>query len=146
MQGIETILKEQKIFIGKTAGDSMEPMLRAGRDTVVIVPPTFPLKRGDVPVYRYLGHYTMHRILCKTRHGYIICGDNRVMPERGVHDEDIIGVLTGFYHDGVYVSCEDAAYRRYTKRVLFRYPLRLFGFVFRKGLEKLKIIKKGRNL
>ncbi len=146
MQGIETILKEQKIFIGKTAGDSMEPMLCAGRDTVVIVPPSFPLKIGDVPVYRYLGHYTMHRILLKTRHRYIICGDNRVMPERNVREEDIIGVLTAFYHDGKYISCEDADYRRYTRRVLFRYPFRLFAFLFRKGLGKLKISRKGRNI
>ena len=137
MQNIETILKEQKMFIGKTAGDSMEPMLSEGRDTVVIIPPAFPLRAGDVPVYRSMGHYTMHRILLKTRRGYVICGDNRAFPELHVKNEDIVGVLAAFYHDGTYVSCEDAAYRRYVKRVLRTYPCRLLKAIWRRGLQKL---------
>ncbi len=137
MQGIETILKEQNIFLGKTEGDSMEPMLCAGRDTVLIVPPTFPLRRGDVPVYRSRGHYTMHRILLKTRRGYIICGDNRVWPERGIRDTDIVGVLDAFYHDGTYVSVRDASYKKYVRRVLRRYPFRLIAFIFQKGVQKI---------
>lgn len=138
MQGIETILKEKKIFIGKTAGDSMEPMLREGRDTVIVVPPTFPLKKGDVPVYRRDGHYTMHRIVRVRPRGYVICGDNRALPERDIRDEDIIGVLAAFYRDGVYVSCTDADYLRYTARICRTYPRRLFYLYWTRLWGKLK--------
>ncbi len=146
MQGIESILREKKIFIGKTAGDSMEPMLREGRDTVIVVPPTFPLKKGDVPVYRKSGHYTMHRIVRKTRRGYIICGDNRVIPERDVREEDIIGVLAAFYHGETYVSCTDAAYIRYTKKVCRAYPRRLFRSFLTRIVRKIKNICKKENV
>lgn len=139
---IETILKEQKIFIGKTAGDSMEPMLREGRDTVIITPPLFPLKKGDVPVYRRDGHYTMHRIVRKTRDGYIICGDNRALPERDIRDSDIIGMLAAFYHDGKYVDCNDEAYQKYVKRVCRKYPLRLFCRYFSGACRRIKNIFK----
>ena len=145
MQGIENILREQKIFIGKTAGDSMEPMLCEGRDTVIVVPPTFPLKKGDVPVYRRNGHYTMHRIVKVTRRGYIICGDNRVIPERDVREEDIIGVLTAFYQDKTYVSCTDADYIRYTKKVCRSYPRRLLGWFFTRLVRKIKKVFKKEN-
>lgn len=45
----------------------MFPMVMEGKDTVIIVPPEFPLKKYDVPVYRRDGHYTMHRIVKVTK-------------------------------------------------------------------------------
>lgn len=125
MQGIEKSLKEDKIFICKTEGDSMYPMLLSGRDTVIIVPPDFPLKKYDVPVYRRDGHYTMHRIVKVTRKGYIICGDNRTNLERDITDKDIIGVLSAFYRDGEFVECTDKDYIRYAKKVCRNLPVRI---------------------
>ncbi|MBQ7036674.1 MAG: S24/S26 family peptidase [Clostridia bacterium] len=138
MHGIETILKEEKIFIGQTKGDSMEPMLCGGRDTVIIVPPRLPLSSGDVPVYRRGGHYTMHRIIKVTKYGYLICGDNRPVPEKNVKTEDIIGVLAAFYHDGKYVDCKDAAYLAYTRKICRTYPLRRFRYLLKRIPSKLK--------
>ena len=138
MHGIETILKEEKIFIGKTSGDSMEPMLKSGRDTVIIVPPVFPLSAGDVPVYRRDGHYTMHRIIKIVPDGYLICADNRPTPERNVKPEDIIGVLAGFYHDGKYVDCKDEPYLAYARKICRSYPLRRFRYILSRIPEKIK--------
>lgn len=117
MKGIEKSLKEDKIYIGKTQGDSMCPMLISGRDVVVVEPPVFPLKKYDVPVYRRDGHYTMHRIVKVTRKGYIICGDNRTHLEKDITDKDIVGVLTAFYHNGRFVKCTDDDYIKYSKKV-----------------------------
>lgn len=139
---IEISLKEEKIFIGKTAGDSMEPMLREGRDTVIVVPPVFPLKPGDVPVYRRDGHYTMHRVVRKTQSGYVICGDNRALPEKDIQDADIVGVLAAFYHDGHYVDCNDPAYLAYVKKVISKYPLRLLHRYLRSACRRVKKIFK----
>ncbi len=118
----------------------MEPMLREGRDTVIIVPPVFPLKKGDVPVYRRDDHYTMHRIVRVTPRGYLICGDNRACLERDIKDKDIIGVLAAFYRDGEYVSCEDSAYLSYTARALRSYPRRVLCGYITKGFRKIKKI------
>ena len=85
----------------------MNPMLAQGRDIVVVAAPEFPLKKYDIPVYRRNDHYTMHRIVKVTKKGYIICGDNRAYLEKDINDNDIIGVLKGFYKNGEYISCED---------------------------------------
>lgn len=137
MNGIENALKKDGLFIGKTKGDSMKPMLENG-DTVIIVPPTFPLKKADVPVYRKDGHYTMHRIVCISRKGYIIRGDNRLFSERDITDRDIVGVLFAFYHNGKCISCNDAEYIKYSKKVSRGYPIRLLKYFFKRMSEKIK--------
>ena len=124
MSRIEKALQENKIFIGKTQGDSMFPMLVEGRDSVVIIPPTFPLKKYDVPVYRRAGHYTMHRVVKVTKKGYIICGDNRTHLEKDITDQDIIGVLAAFYHNDKLIICTERAYIRYAKKVCRSLPIR----------------------
>lgn len=136
MNRIEEVLKQEKVFMAKTVGDSMEPMLRAGRDTVVISVPTFPLKKYDVPVYRRDGHYTMHRIVHVGKRGYVICGDNRFHLEKDIRDEDIVGVLSGFYREGEFVSCDDETYLAYARKTCHRLPIRMA-----KGIVK-KIFKK----
>ena len=142
MKGIEKSLKEAKIYIGKTQGDSMYPMLISGRDVVIIEPPIFPLKKYDVPVYRRDGHYTMHRIVKKTRKGYIICGDNRTYLERDITDKDIIGVLTAFYHNGKFIKCSNKDYIRYSKKICRGLYVRIIKKFIKKNFKKLyKILK-----
>ena len=116
----------------------MEPMLREGRDRVVIVKPEFPLKKYDVPVYRRDDHYTMHRIVRVTKKGYVICGDNRITIERDITDKDIVGVLAGFYRGDEYVECTDEAYLKYAKSVCGKYPLKLVKYTVYRVVNKLK--------
>lgn len=137
MNGIEEKLKTEKIFVGKTQGDSMQPMLKEGRDTVIIVPPVFPLKKYDVPVYRRQDHYTMHRIVGATKKGYIICGDNRTHLERDITDNDIIGVLAAFYHDGKYVECTDEEYLRYARKNCRKLPFKIFARKVKSAFRKI---------
>lgn len=137
MNEIEEILKTEKIFVGKTQGDSMYPMLKEGRDTVIIVPPVFPLKKYDVPVYRRFDHYTMHRIVKVTKKGYIICGDNRTYLERDITDKDIVGVLSAFYHNGTFVECTDKRYLHYARKICFVLPFRIFKRKIKSLLKKL---------
>ncbi len=125
MSEIERELKESGIYITKTCGDSMQPMLVSGRDSVIIIPPKFPLKKYDVPVYRRGGHYTMHRIVKLSKKGYIICGDNRTHLERDITDKDIIGVLAAFYSGKKLIKCSDPAYIKYCKRICKSLPRRI---------------------
>ena len=113
----------------------MEPMLKEGEDRVIIVPPSFPLKKGDVAVYKKDGHYTMHRVIKSGKKGYVICGDNRTFLERDIKEEDIVGVLEAFYKGNRLVKCTDKEYIRYSDKMCHT----LF---FRRLAAKVKSIMK----
>ena len=125
MNDIESILNEKGVYVGKIKGNSMLPLLREETDKVMVTRPKFPLKKYDVPVYKRDGHLTMHRIIWKSKKGYIICGDNRVNLERDVTDDKIIGVLTGIWREGVFIDCsKDKKYKAYSRYICITYPFR----------------------
>ncbi len=140
---IERTIKEKGVYAGKTEGDSMEPMLSQGRDTVIIKKAEFPLKRYDIPVYRRENQHIMHRIIKVKKNGYIICGDNRIALERDITDSDIVGVLAAFYRKGEYVEYGSRKYMYFARRAVATYPLRLFKSLYIRAVRKLKrIVKK----
>lgn len=100
--GFEEILDRDGRLIYSSVGDSMLPMIKQGRDLLVIEKPAGRLKRYDIPLYkRDNGRYVLHRILKVRDKDYVICGDNRYRPEYGITDRHIIGVLTAVITDGV---------------------------------------------
>ncbi|MBQ2383889.1 MAG: S24/S26 family peptidase [Oscillospiraceae bacterium] len=141
----EEVLRTQGRLIHTNVGDSMLPLLRQGRDLMVIEPrPEGPCKRYDAVLYkRPNGKYVMHRILKKRSDGYVICGDNRWMREFGVPDEWIIGILTGVLRDGKdLVRVTDFKYRLYVHLWCDFYWIRAFILRVRGNLRKLKRKKK----
>lgn len=96
----EEIQKNGKL-IYTNSGDSMEPLIRQGRDVLVISEVQGRLKKYDVPLYkRDSGQYVLHRILKVRKNDYVICGDNRWQKEYGITDRHIIGVLTSVIRNG----------------------------------------------
>ena len=142
MIGLEESLKQNGIYITVTKGDSMNPMLVEGRDRVVVVPPEFPLKKYDVPVYRKMGHYTMHRIVKVTKDGYIICGDNRGNLEKNVKKEDIVGMLDGIYQGERYISRNDEEFTQYGIDAVKSLPKRRIKYFIKRVIRKIKRIAK----
>ena len=143
MIGLEESLKEKGIYVTVTKGDSMNPMLVEGRDRVVVIPPKFPLKKYDVPVYRKMGHYTMHRIVKVTKNGYIICGDNRGNLEKNVKKEDIVGMLDGIYQGERFISRTDKEFLEYGKKAVKTLPVRRLKSFIKRGVRKInRTIKK----
>lgn len=138
MKGLEESLKENGIYVTVTKGNSMNPMLVEGRDRVVIIPPEFPLKKYDVPVYRKLGHYTMHRIVKVTKKGYIICGDNRADLERDVAQSDIVGMLEGFYQGDKYISRSDKEFLQYGINAVKALPKKRIKYFVKRATGKIK--------
>ena len=97
----EDIIGEQGRLIYTCVGDSMNPLIKEG-DLLVISNVTRPLKKYDIPLYkRDNGQYVLHRIIDIEHGGYVMCGDNRDIAERGIGDRHIIGVLTAVIRDGV---------------------------------------------
>lgn len=142
MKGLEESLKQDGVYITLTKGDSMNPMLVEGRDKVVVVPPEFPLKKYDIPVYRKLGHYTMHRIVKVTKNGYIICGDNRGVLEKNIKKKDIVGMLDGFYQGDKYIDRHDKEFLQYGIDAVKSLPKRRIKHFFKRVARKIKRMTK----
>ena len=127
LKNAEELLKMQDEVMTRTKGASMRPLLRQGRDIVVIKRPQFPLKAGDVPLYRVKGkeELVLHRILRVKKDGtYIIRGDNLFLKEY-VKESQIVGVMKAFYREGRYCDCEKSRkYKLYIVLNRVSYPLR----------------------
>ena len=124
MLSIEQQLEQNGIYVGLTKGVSMRPMLREGKDTIVISPVSGRLKKYDVPLYRKHGSYVLHRVVEVTDKGYVICGDNCAARECDVTDDMLVGVLSGFRRGEKYVPIDSKGYLAYVKIWVALYPVR----------------------
>ena len=127
-------------------GTSMMPLIKQGRDLVVIVKPALPLRKYDVPLYRRgdSPKFVLHRILKVTPEGYVIRGDNCLYKEYGIKDEDIIGVLSAVVRKGKEIPVDSFALRSYARVWTFIFPVRFCLMKARAlcGRVKRKIIGK----
>ena len=127
LKNVEELLKTQDEVMSLTRGTSMRPLLRQGRDIVVIKRPQFPLKVGDVPLYKVKSRkeLVLHRILKVNPDGsYIIRGDNLFAKEH-VLESQIVGIMKAFYREGKYCDCEKSRkYKLYIFLNRVSYPVR----------------------
>lgn len=142
LKNADEVLKTQDEVMSLTRGTSMRPLLRQGRDIVVIKRPQFPLKAGDVPLYKVKSRkeLVLHRILKVNNDGsYIIRGDNLYAKEH-VAESQIVGVMKAFYREGKYFDCEKSRkYKIYIVLNRVSYPIRYFWkFKLRPLLSKIK--------
>ena len=96
-------------------GTSMLPMLKDGRDQVILSPLPDKLKKYDLPLYqRENGQYVLHRIV-KVKDDYTCIGDNQFVPEKGLRHDQMIGVVTHFVRKGKEYSTECFRYKAYCR-------------------------------
>ena len=119
-------IKRTGRIIYTNVGDSMMPLIKQGRDVLVISAVNGRLKRYDIPLYkRDSGQYVLHRILKVRKNDYVICGDNRCNKEYGITDRHIIGVLSGIIRDGREISVTDIKCRIYAHLWCDLFPVRV---------------------
>ncbi len=136
----EELLKTEGRLIYSNVGDSMWPLIREGRDLLVIERRPGRLRRYDVPLYRRdSGQCVLHRVLQVRENDYVICGDNRWRIETGVTDRQVLGVLTAVIRDGKELPVTDWRCRLYAHLWCDLFPLRAFLL---RGIQKLKRIGK----
>ena len=117
-------------------GTSMLPMLRQGRDSVVLSPAPERLKKYDLPLYRRdSGAYVLHRVT-GVGETYTCIGDNQFVYETGVRRDQIIAVVTGFRRRGHDHTVTDPGYRLYChlwhhSRTLRHFCLRVLRWIKR---------------
>ncbi len=144
---IEEAFSRNATFKLPIKGTSMNPLLYQGRDFVILKKPIFPLAIGDIPLYRRGdGSFVLHRIVGKDSAGYIMCGDNQFILEKGITDDNIIGVTASVIINGKEISVDDEQYishrDKYVANVGRRYPLRRLRYKLH-GL-KTKWMKKSK--
>ena len=116
-------------------GISMLPMLRQGRDSVLLSPVPERLKKYDLPLYRRdNGKYVLHRIV-EAGENYTCVGDNQFDLEKNLRHEQMIALVTVFYRNGREISVNALGYRLYCRLWHYSRPLRHF---WRRGIGWLK--------
>ena len=83
-----------------TKGRSMWPFVRHNPDAVRIGRIDRKIVKGDVILFRYQGRVLLHRVCGQDENGYITRGDNCIACEKGIREEDVIGILTGVTRKG----------------------------------------------
>ncbi len=136
----DDVLARDGRLIYSNVGDSMLPLIRQGRDILVIERSQGRLKKYDVPLYRRdSGQYVLHRVLQVRENDYVLCGDNRWSKEYDITDRHILGVLTAVVRNGKELPVTDWRYRLYVRLWCDLFPLRAFLL---KGLRVLKRMMK----
>ena len=121
----EEVLARDGRLVYTNVGASMLPLIREGRDLLVIEPPRGRLKKYDIPLYRRSsGQDVLHRVLEVRKDDYVLCGDNRWGRETGVTDRQVVGVLTAIIRDGREISMTERQCRLYAHLWCDLFPLR----------------------
>lgn len=115
IKDLKSILERDGKLAYTCRGVSMRPLLRQGRDIVILQKKTAQrCRRLDTVLFlRRNGQYVLHRVL-KVRDGaYWIVGDN-CMSGENVQEEQILGVLTGIKRGKRTIRVTDTGYRIYS--------------------------------
>ena len=144
------ILARDGKLVYKNRGDSMLPLIREGRDLVLIERFQSPPRKYDIPLYqRDTGEYVLHRILRIRKDGYVLCGDNQWKRETGIQARHLVGVMTAVIRDGRQVPLNGWPYRLYVHAWCDFFPVRA-GIIrvrnrFRRCLRAKRENRKGRS-
>lgn len=134
---IREVVQSGGEFVMKTHGTSMLPLLSDGGDGVVLVNKG-DLKVNDVVFYkRESGQYVLHRIVGKRADGFVMRGDNQIVNEYGVKNDNIIAVMSAYVKNGKRIDVNDADYKKYVSRL---------GGMYRKRRSAARILKIKRKL
>ena len=131
---------EEKINLGGEAvinpgGVSMLPLIKAGRDSVVLVKPKSTLKKYDVALYqRKSGQFVLHRVVKVLDNTYTMCGDNQFWHEKDIPKDAVLALMTAVIRKGKKIDVNNGMYIVYS--VLIVYFRIIYGF-FKRALRKI---------
>ena len=106
-------LEKYGSYLSVPSGISMRPMIRGGRDAVLIKKLTHKPKRYDLVMYvRPNLQGVIHRVVRYENGKYVIIGDNCWRYEY-VKPEQIKGIVTEFCHKGKWHKVDEKLYQLY---------------------------------
>ena len=133
MISYEEEIKNKGVTAFVPKGFSMWPFIKSGKSSCVVIKNTQRLSVFDVALYKKDSVYVLHRVVKVKEDGYIFMGDSQNTTEF-VSEENVIGVMDGFFVGKKYIKSDD---RRYNKKVRFWYKSKLI----KKIMLKLYAIK-----
>ena len=133
------VLEGGGVFTLKPRGNSMRPTIIPGRDSVSLVRPDGPASLYDILLYkRQDGSFVLHRVAAVEKDGsYTMCGDYQVILERGVRDEDVIGVVSVIHQPGGDLVRGTPEFLRPAVRRARNRPLRCVRYYGARFLQKI---------
>lgn len=140
---IEEKLKSDGKVVFTPKGTSMLPTIVGDVDSVSLVKPEFPLAKYSIPLYkRDDGGYVLHRVIGKKNGCYIMRGDNQYFEEKGVREDQIVGVVKTFTHNGEVYEAYGPQNNTYAKKRIKRINRRKRYISVRRflGMIKRKIL------
>jgi hypothetical protein len=155
VQSIRDVLAKGTPYVGVVSGLSMYPMLRPGKDTIVVSPIEThgSVRKGDVILFLAPSHsvigfapkdqstttdsmYVLHRIVQVGPSGYITRGDHCTTSEM-VQDGSVLGVLAKFYRGERQIPVDSNIYRLYVSLWNASYGVRMLYFKIRGKLGRI---------
>lgn len=135
----EDFLEKNGEMTYSNVGISMLPLLKEGRDLFTVRKKGRKrCKKYDVVLYRRPPNsYVLHRIIEVCENDYVILGDNCLNKEYGITDDDIIGVMTSYVHNGKKHSVNELIYRIYSHIWVDLAAVRVFLMRVRIKLKRL---------
>ena len=116
---IEYLQNGCHVHLGIT-GTSMSPLLRDGKDKVLLCQADRPFKKGDILLYkRDNSRYVLHRVIGFSGQDLLCCGDNQWRKET-VRPAQVLAVVCAYYRGDQKKSLNAPGYRLY----LMGLPLR----------------------
>lgn len=95
MEDLLDLLEQTESVPLVISGNSMDPFLVHGRDTVYLSKVDRPVKRGDMILYRRIsGQYILHRVYEVKEDTLILIGDGQVQLEPGIRREQVLALVS----------------------------------------------------
>ncbi len=95
-------------------GTSMLPTIMNHGDRVILKKVNRRLKKYELPLYRRSdGTFVLHRVVRVYDDCYGMCGDNQWHIEKGIKDENIIGVVIHITRKGREIDADNWLYKIY---------------------------------
>ena len=133
---VEAVLAAGGCFRLWPHGRSMRPLLREGRDSVLLVKPE-GLAVGDIALVRTEdGHFILHRVIALTEKSITLAGDALLTTEGPMPRTCVLARVSLVYRDESEIDPRSSRMRRYASRRAIR--RRVVGTVLniKKGLTK----------
>ena len=119
-------------------GHSMLPLIREGRDSVVLATLCRLPQKNDVVLCRYGQHYVLHRVVAMRRDGrFVLCGDNRKTCEQGISPENVLAVVVSIKREGRAMPLNSLRYRAYVALIHIRRRCYSLAFRVRKRISRI---------
>lgn len=134
-----TMLEENREVTIPVTGNSMYPLWKHNRDSVVLANcDKFSLNKGDIALYRRSSdQLVLHRIVKVNKESYDMCGDAQTQIERNLPMENVIAVVTSFNRNGTDYRSDHIAYQIYSDIWMRMRPVRWLAMKSVRQLRRL---------